>query len=307
MSAPRRRRAMVLGYGLIGGAVARQLSASAVVDVRSPRTDPNLFARDRRAGLEFVGHLRRHGIEVVVNCAGRLAGSPTELDDANHRWPAWLSAVLSTTDVRLVHLGSASEYGDPGSAEPIPEIAPADPQGVYGETKWAGSRAVLDATGHGLRAVVARVFNLVAADIATTSPLDQMRRSVTALPPEGGDVALWWPDTIRDLIALDDAADAVAALALVADPPAIVNVCTGTGITFAEITRALGARHGVPVTIHSLDKPGIAAVVGDNRLLHDVTGLSPTMSADLAAAILLDTDGHPGQMAGTLGRMARGC
>jgi nucleoside-diphosphate-sugar epimerase len=298
---------MVLGYGLVGGAVARQLSTAAVVDVRSQRTDPRLFGRDRQAGLEFVGHLRRHGIEVVVNCAGRLTGSPAELDDANHRWPAWLAAVLSTTSTRLVHLGSASEYGDPGSGEPIPESAPADPQGLYGETKWAGSSAVLDATTEGLGAVVARVFNLVAPDVATSSPLDQMRGAVRALPRSGGEVVLWWPETVRDIVALDDAADAIATLALDDRPPPVVNVCTGTGISFADITKALATERRVPVTIRSLDKPGIPTVVGDNRLLREVTGLAPTMSATRVARILLEGDAdRSSALAGTTGRTSGG-
>jgi nucleoside-diphosphate-sugar epimerase len=114
-----------------------------------------------------------------------------------------------------------------------------------------------------------------------------MRSDVLALGPHGGEEERWWPDTIRDFVAVADLAEAVARLALAPEPPELVNVCSGVGISFAAIVEALARRRGVPVTISSLDRPGIGAVVGDPTRLEQCTGFVPVMSADRVAACLL--------------------
>jgi nucleoside-diphosphate-sugar epimerase len=157
------------------------------------------------------------------------------------------------------------------------------PSGVYGETKWAGSKAVLDARADGLDAVVARGFNLVASPLPPVSPLHQFLTDVTALPAGGGTVELWWPETVRDFILLEDLATAVARLALLDEVPEVVNVCSGIGVSFADIVAALGSRQGKVVEITSLDRPGIPTVIGDSSLLRALTGVQPEMSADMVA------------------------
>jgi nucleoside-diphosphate-sugar epimerase len=166
----------------------------------------------------------------------------------------------------------------------VPETASVDPRGIYGESKWAGTQAVLEARDAGLDAVVARGFNLVGPHLAPVSPLHQFVTDVTALPPEGGEVELWWPETIRDFILLDDLAEAVARLTFAPDVPDLVNLCCGAAISFREITEAIAAAQGKDVTIRSLDRPGIPAVVGDNTRLRQVTGLDPHIDAATIAA-----------------------
>ena len=62
---------------------------------------------------------------------------------------------------RLVHLGSAAEYGRGPGRAPVREDEPARPVGPYGVTKLAGTRLVELARTAGLPAVVLRVFNPV--------------------------------------------------------------------------------------------------------------------------------------------------
>lgn len=249
-------------------------------------THPPLARRGEDGRRLLLDEIDRIGARVVVNCCGRLRGSEDEMVDANVTWPAWLVEVLRDTGVRLVHMGSASEYGDPGSSAPIPETATPRPSGLYGETKWSGSRTVLGARSAGMDAVVARGFNFVSRDLPEVSPLFEFRAAVEALPPAGGEVELWWPGTVRDFIALDDMGEAVARLALAPEVPDIVNVCSGVGVSFADVVRALGAATGREVRIRSLDRPGIPAVVGDPARLRSVTGLSPAMSAERIAELV---------------------
>ncbi len=275
---------VILGSGFVGATIARAVGADREIRVLDIPTHPVLADRDE-AGVRLIrDEIERVGATAVVNTAGRIRGTDDEMHAANVAWPAWLTnVVLAGSDVRFVHVGSAAEYGDPGSADPIPESGPTVPSGVYGETKLAGSLAVLDTRRAGLDAVVARVFNLVASPLPVVSPLHQFLTDVTALPPEGGVVELWWPETARDFILLDDLAAAVAALAMLDDVPEIVNVCSGTAVTFAAIVTAIAARQGKRVEIRSLERPGIPAVIGDASLLGSLTGVRPQMSAELVA------------------------
>jgi nucleoside-diphosphate-sugar epimerase len=275
--------AVVFGAGFVGAAISDALRTRGPVSSLDIDTHPALARRDDEARAIVEGVLAETGADLVVNASGRLRGTDEEMNDANVAWPTWLTEVLADRGVRFVHLGSASEYGEPTSDAPLKETDPANPKGIYGESKWAGSGTVLAARDAGLDATVARGFNLVGPHMAPVSPLHQFLTDVANLPTEGGEVELWWPATVRDFILLDDLAEGVARLALAEDPPPIVNMCSGIGVSFGDIVTAMAQAQGKQLTITSLDKPGIESVIGDNSLLRQVTGLVPEMSAQLIA------------------------
>lgn len=280
------RTVIVLGSGFVGAAVRDSLEANGDVTVLAMGTSshPPLGRRDAEGAALLRDTIAANGATAVINTAGRLRGTDEEMDSANVAWPTWLAQdVLPGTGVRFVHLGSAAEYGDPGSADPVPETAAVNPSGLYGESKWAGTSAVLDARDGGLDAVVGRGFNLVGPNLSPVSPLHQFLTDVMALPPEGGEVEVWYPPTLRDFIRTDDLATALARLALADEVPDIVNLCSQASITFGEIVEAMGRRTGKAVTIRSLDRPGIPAVVGDNSRLRSVCEITPDMSAEIIA------------------------
>lgn len=274
---------LVLGAGWVGAAaadVARSHPQVREVLVVDPPFDDRLAARDEAATGALRALIAEGGITTVLNACGRVHGDEDELDDANHRFVAWLCAALAGTQVRLVHVGSASEYGDPGTADPVDEATPARPVGPYATTKAAGTEVVLAARRDGLEATVARVFNIVGHPVPAVSPLHQWTSDLTALGPDGGEVVVWWPPTTRDFVMIDDVARALVELAVLERPlPPLVNVCSGVGLRFGEIVDALAAALGVTASIRSLDRPGIEAVVGDPGLLASTIGWAPTMSA----------------------------
>lgn len=278
------QRVVVFGSGFVGSVITRALGArdGVEIDVLDIPTHPALARRDDEAAAVVATAVE--GADVVVNTSGRLRGTDEEMMDANVAWPEWLAEQIESTGVRFVHLGSAAEYGDPGSAEPVAETAAVDPRGIYGESKWLGTQAVLEARAAGLDAVVARGFNLVGPNLAPVSPLHQFITDVSALPPEGGEIELWWPETIRDFILVEDLAEAVARLALAPAVPDIVNLCSQAAISFREIAEAIAAKQNKAITIRSLDRPGIPAVVGDNTRLQEFTGLDPSIDAATIAA-----------------------
>ncbi|GAA3076304.1 hypothetical protein GCM10020000_72090 [Streptomyces olivoverticillatus] len=70
---------------------------------------------------------------------GAVGGSALTLTAVNARGPAALCAALheAAPDARLVHLGSAAEYGPADGHRPAVEDGPARPLGLYGAAKLA--------------------------------------------------------------------------------------------------------------------------------------------------------------------------
>ena len=145
----------------MGAEVARQAARTHDVTSVDPPLVPELRDRDGAATAALRDLVVRSGASMVVNACGLTRGTSTDLADANVEFPRWVCGLLAGTGVRLVHIGSASEYGDPGTDAPVAEDVPARPVGDYATTKARGTDVVLEARAAGLDAVVARVFNLV--------------------------------------------------------------------------------------------------------------------------------------------------
>ncbi len=306
-------RLIVLGAGFLGTAVAHVGSRRMPTTVIDPPFDATLQDRDGAATAALrtlvAEHRASDGDVAVINACGRISGTREELLDANVQFVEWLLDALDGTGARLVHVGSASELGDPGTSMPVDESQPCAASGDYAESKAAGTQIALDAIADGLDAVVARVFNVVGYPVPASSPMSGWLAELRDLPEQGGTVEVWWPRTTRDFVHVDDVAAALVDLALV-DPapdgqhpgalPPLVNVCTGTGLRFGDIVTALAAELGRPVQVRSLDRPGIECVVGDPTLLAELTGSAPTMSLErLARTVIGDpvdgtTSARPG-------------
>jgi nucleoside-diphosphate-sugar epimerase len=292
---------LVLGRGWVGAAVeaaARRHPDVAEVTAIDPPLHPDLVSRDAAAADHLRTVVADGAVTAVINACGRVEGSEAELEDANLHFVDWLLDALDGRDVRLVHVGSASELGDPGSDQPVPESFDGRPVGAYATTKAAGTSAVLAAHRAGVDATVARVFNIVGHPPPAASPIGRWLADLAALGAAGGAVDVWWPPTTRDFVLLDEFSQALDDLALLDGPaPALLTICSGVGLRYGEIVEALASATGVPATVHSLARPGIPAVVGDPALLQATLGWAPAMSL----AALVDgalggrgTGGEPG-------------
>ena len=154
---------------------------------------------------------------------------------------------------------------------------------------------MLAAADRGVDAAVARVFNIVGYPVPAVSPMHQWLAALSALPAGGGSVEVWWPPTTRDFVMIEDVAAALVELATAsAAPPPLVNICSGTGLSFGGIVEALAHALGVPATIESLDRPGIEVVIGDPTLLRSTLGWAPRMSVEALAARATGSDAGSG-------------
>src|SRR6185503_18912279 len=101
----------------------------------------------------------------IVNAAGLTAGPREVMHALNVEFVDRLVGAVHrrAPTARLVHIGSAAEYGPAIGGRPTRETDDTRPSGPYGESKLAATRAVWGAGLLGLDTVVLRVFNPIGA------------------------------------------------------------------------------------------------------------------------------------------------
>lgn len=240
-------RVLLLGAdGFLGRHAADVLRALPAAVVLTGGRRP---AHDLRVDLAtadastLAGELAALAVDAVVNFAGAVAGSAVKLAEVNARGPAVLCEALreGAPQARLVHIGSAGEYGvcEPGSS--LTESADARPVGVYGATKLAGSLAV---AGSPLDAVVLRVFNPVGPGSPAGSLPGRLAAELRRVGPEGvvevGDLSAY-----RDFVDARDIALAVGLAVTAGGPlPRVLNLASGKAQPVRAIADGLAAAAG---------------------------------------------------------------
>ena len=263
----RGRRALVLGAsGFIGRWVARALQdagAHVTALVRDPMASGRTLAQWGVSAELVLGDLTDHsGLAALIDRAApditfNLAGygiDRAERDDQllrqiNAELPGILAVVLAKRPVtwegfRLIHTGSALEYGEIGGR--LEESGPANPTTAYGITKLEGTRAVERcAIATGLLATTARLFTVYGAGEHD----GRLVPTLVAAAQHGKDVDLSLGTQRRDFTYVEDVAEGLLRLGTVrGDPGWTVNLATGKLLTvreFSEIAaRVLRLRDG---------------------------------------------------------------
>ena len=123
-------------------------------DVRFIFTDINdvpgadtvkLDITDEEAVLDKV---REENVDIIVNCAAytdveKAEGNPEIADMLNHLAVAWLADAASVCGATLIQISTDYVFGG-DACEPYSETSETNPLGVYGVSKLAGERAVIN-------------------------------------------------------------------------------------------------------------------------------------------------------------------
>ncbi|MEU7580375.1 NAD(P)-dependent oxidoreductase [Streptomyces sp. NPDC041068] len=238
-------RILILGStGYLGGHIAELLRAVPGVRLlrggRAPVDDLRIDLATATPGV-LAEQLTRAAPDAVVNCAGTVGGGPLPLAEVNSRGPAVLCEALyaAAPTARLVHLGSAAEYGPTGIGERTPEDAPARPVTPYGATKLAGTLAVLESE---LDAVVLRVTDPVGPRAPAAGLPGRLTaelcRAVCRRPH--GTVRVGDLSPHRDFVDVRDVAHAVAqSLALPGRLPRLINIGSGRAVPVRDLVHGL--------------------------------------------------------------------
>ena len=261
------RRALVLGAsGFIGRWVARalqQAGAHVTALVRDPaaasqtlmqwEVQADLLEGDLSDPSQLPGLIDRAAPDITFNLAG-YGIDRGERDDhllrrINAELPARLAQILAAhagrwDGYRLVHTGSALEYGETGGR--LEESGPANPTTSYGITKLEGTKAVERcAITTGLLATTARLFTVYGAGEHD----GRLVPTLVAAAQHGCDVDLSVGTQRRDFTYVEDVAEGLLRLgAARGEPGWTINLATGTLLTvreFSEIAaRVLRLRDG---------------------------------------------------------------
>lgn len=251
-------RVLVIGAaGFIGAHVRRQavLEGMEVVTAgRSMLADSEwhylLDLADQP--LQIAAVLAEAAPDAVVNCAGATEGGAPLMaaTNINGTYALVRAMLLTRHRARLVHLGSAAEYGRGMPGVPVAEGTPPRPLNLYGATKLAGTQAVELARSAGLDAVVLRVFNAIGPGTPPSLMPGRMAAALRAAMPTGGEVTLGPLHAVRDFVDVRDIARAVVAAVSTPDlPHPILNIAGGHGVPVRSVVDALlevsGARCAV--------------------------------------------------------------
>ena len=206
--------------------------------------DLDLLADDGRLETE----LRAANPDYLVNCTGATAGTTAELTRTNVLTTAGLLETIARSDIRtrLVHIGSAAEYGPGAIGRPVSETTCPRPVSPYGIAKLAATQLVAASASAGQDAVVLRVFNALGPAMPPgTLPSAALRRLTDAVASSAPRIEMGPLDAVRDFVDVRDIAAAVVAACRAPRLEApVINVGSGRGHSARELVQALAERVG---------------------------------------------------------------
>jgi len=184
---------------------------------------------------------------------------------------------------RVLIVGSAEEYGVVGTEAPVGEDTTLHPVSPYARSKADAEALALAAhRDDGLGVVCVRAFNHTGPGQSTKFLVPGLASRIVAVERSGADeVAIGNLDPVRDYTDVRDVVRAYRLLALNGETGAVYNVCSGAGVSVADIAEALLALAERPLRLvvdpDLVRATDIPILVGDPTKLIAATGWSPSV------------------------------
>lgn len=243
------------------------------------------------------------GPDLVVNAAG-AASVARSWERPGEAFAVNAAGVLNLLEgvarqapgAHVLCISSADVYGERGEeVTALWEGLEPRPLTPYGASK-AAMEVICGqyARGRGLRIGIARVFNLIGPGQSPGFAVSGFARQVAAAEQEGMaavELALGNPGAVRDFTDVRDAARGLLELSR-RELSGTYNLCSGRGVTIAELVGELSRASTVAVTASheaALARPADpAALVGDPKRLREAIGFEPEIPLPRTLADLLD-------------------
>lgn len=212
-----------------------------------------------------------------VAALGINVGIGVRLIEAARGWREQTGA-----DPAILVVGSAEQYGrQPAAAGRITEHAELLPRTFYGATKCSQEHfALAAARTYGMRILATRSFNHCGPGHASVFLLPALVQRVLRCRAEGGArIGVGNLDSVRDYLHVADVVDAYRALVATGEAGEAYNICSGEGVSVADLAREVLEEAGVTARVESdaaLQRPvDVPYLVGDNAKLRARTGWAP--------------------------------
>jgi NDP-hexose 4-ketoreductase len=259
--------------GFLGSHIAQAFQADNLEFFPFSRSQLDLVT----AGITSISDvLERLQPNVIVNAVGALTGSDSELEAANLTAVQNLleAAQKTSPNARVIHLGSAAEYGfcKPGSS--VTEDAICNPIGVYANLKLKATQLMLESK---LETVTLRIANPVGPGTpATLLPGAIAQRLRTAILEDASEIRSGPLSDYRSYVDARDIAQAALIVARAENPPRLINIASPRAVQVREVVTELVQLSGFQ-----------GELIEENNLASNRSSAVPWQQADITRALTL--------------------
>jgi NDP-hexose 4-ketoreductase len=294
VSAQRKIRVVLFGAsGFLGSHIAQALQAADLEFFAFSRVAQNDIARRGELHVRPALDMVKDGVTgisnlleklqptTIINSVGALTGSESELEAANLTTVQNLLEAAENTapQARVIHLGSAAEYGpiDRGPGEPgssVSEDATCNPIGIYAKLKLEATQLMLESK---LETLTLRIANPVGPKTPESLlPGAIAQRLRTAILENASEIRSGPLSDYRSYVDARDIAQAVLIVARAENPPRLINIASPRAVQVREIVNELIRLSGFQ-----------GELIEENALASNRSSAVPWQQADISRALAL--------------------
>jgi dTDP-4-dehydrorhamnose reductase len=203
---------------------------------------------------------------VIVNFVGRKYGNLAELKESNVEIPKLLAEISLGFPVRIIHIGSAAEYGIHKSGDMINENDPCKPLSDYAKTKLEGSLILEEAKS----SLILRLFNSYSANLPNNHLISEFKSKVLNSQNNSNKVYVQNYNCIRDFVSTRFLSQSID-LMIKSKEVGIYNICSGSGFSYFQIIQEMLKFQEKHCDILNLNDVEKSVIIGDPNKWYSLT------------------------------------